>query len=62
MSNRANEISNSINENQNDKITKLLSKKFDEQHNNFKDERICYNCDKKKHITKKCLKFKQRNS
>ena len=36
-------------------------KETDEQNNSFKDARICYNCDEKKHITSKCLKLKQEN-
>ena len=62
MSNRINQINNSINENRNDEIAKLLLKRTDEQNNDFKDERIYYNCDEKKHITSKCFKLKQKNS
>ena len=53
---------NSIDEDQNDEIVRLLLKGIDEQNSDFKDERICYNCDEKKHITSKCLKLKQENS
>ena len=61
MLNRANQTDNSINENRNDEIVKLFLKRIDEQSSDFKNERICYNCDKKRHITSKCLKFKQKN-
>ena len=61
MSNRANQTNNSINENRNDEIAKLFLKETDEQSSNFKDERIYYNCDEKKHITNKCFKLKQKN-
>ena len=61
MSNRSNQTGNLINENRSDKIAKLFLKKTDKQNSNFKDERIYYNCDKKKHIINKCLKFKQKN-
>ena len=62
MFDRADQTNNSIDENQNDEIARLFLKEIDEQSNDFKDERICYNYDKKKHITSKCLKFKQENS
>ena len=62
MSNRANQTDNSINEDRNNEIARLFLKKIDEQNSNFKDEKICYNCDEKKHITSKYLKFKQKNS
>ena len=62
MFDQTDQINNSIDENRNDKIARLFLKEADEQNNNFKDERICYNCDKKKHITSKCFKFKQKNS
>ena len=51
-----------MNENQNDKITELLLKEIDEQNNDFKDEKVCYKYDEKRHITSKYLKFKQKNS
>ena len=60
--NQSNQINNLINENRNDEIAKLFLKKIDEQNNNFKNKKICYNCDEKKHITSKCLKLKQKNS
>ena len=53
---------NSISENRNDEIVKLFLKEADEQNSNFKDERICYNCDEKRHIASKCSKSKQKNS
>ena len=56
-----NQTNNSINENRNDEIARLFLKKVDEQNNNFKDEKICYNYDEKKHITSKYFKFKQKN-
>ena len=62
MSNRSNQTNNSINKNRNDKIVKFFLKKTDEQSSNFKDERICYNCDEKEYISSKCLKFKQKKS
>ena len=55
------QTNNSIDENRNDEIAKLFLKKTDKQNNDFKDEKICYNCDKKEHITSKCFKFKQKN-
>ena len=58
----ADQIDNSIDEDRNDKIARLFLKEADEQSNDFKNERICYNCDEKKHIASKCLKFKQENS
>ena len=61
MSNRTNQTDNSISENQNDKIAKLSLKGADEQSSNFKDEKICYNCDEKKYIASKCFKLKQKN-
>ena len=61
MLDRADQISNSIDENRNDEIARLFLKEINEQNNEFKDERICYNCDKKRHITSKCLKLKQKN-
>ena len=60
--NRSNQANNSINENRNNKIARLLLKRIDEQNNNFKNEKICYNCDEKKHITSKCFKLRQKNS
>ena len=62
MSNRINQIDNSINENRNDKIVRLLPKEIDEQSNDFKNEKIYYNCDEKKYITSKYLKLKQESS
>ena len=62
MLDRADQISNSIDENRNDEIARLFLKETDEQSSDFKDERICYNCGEKKHITNKCLKLKQKNS
>ena len=62
MFDRANQADNSIDENWNDEITRLFLKEADEQNSDFKDEKICYNCDEKKHITSKCLKSKQKNS
>ena len=62
MSNRTNQTDNSINKDRNDEIVKLFLKEVDEQNNDFKDEKICYNCDEKEYITSKCLKFKQKNS
>ena len=59
---RADQTSNSIDEDRNDEIAKLFLKETDEQSNDFKDERICYNCGEKKHIVNKCLKPKQKNS
>ena len=61
MSNRINQINNSISEDQNDEIARLFLKEIDEQNNDFKDERICYNYDEKRHTINKCLKFKQEN-
>ena len=58
MFNRADQTDNSIDENRNDEITRLFLKRIDEQSSDFKDERICYNCDEKKHITSKCFKLK----
>ena len=62
MLDRADQTDNSIDEDQNDEIARLFLKRADEQSSDFKDERICYNCDEKKHITNKCLKSKQKNS
>ena len=62
MFDRTNQTNNSIDKNRNDEIAKLFLKGVDEQNSNFKDEKICYNCDEKKHITSKCLKSKQKNS
>ena len=59
---QTNQTDNSIDKNRNDEIAKLFLKKTDEQSSNFKDEKICYNCDEKKHIASKCLKSKQENS
>ena len=61
MLDRADQADNSIDEDQNDEIARLFLKKIDKQNNDFKDERICYNCDEKRHITNKCFKFKQKN-
>ena len=41
-------------------MTKLFLKEIDEHDNDFKNEKIYYNCDKKKYITSKCFKFKQK--
>ena len=62
MFDRADQISNSIDESRNDEIAKLSLREADEQSSDFKDEKICYNCSEKRHITSKCLKFKQKNS
>ena len=62
MFNRANQTDNSIDEDRNDEIARLFLKEIDEQSSDFKNEKICYNCDEKKHITSKCLKLKQKNS
>ena len=62
MFNRTNQTDNSIDEDRNDEIAKLFLKEIDEQSNNFKNERICYNCGEKKYIASKCFKFKQKNS
>ena len=59
--NRLNQTNNLINESRNDEIARLFLKETDDQSNDFKNEKICYNCGKKKHITSKCLKFKQKN-
>ena len=59
---RTNQTDNSIDKNRNNEIAKLFLKKTDEQSSDFKDERICYNCGEKRHITSKCLKLKQENS
>ena len=62
MLDRANQTNNSIDENRNDEIVRLFLKEVDEQSSDFKDEKICYNYDKKRHIASKCFKFKQKNS
>ena len=62
MSSQANQTDNLINEDRNDEIARLFLKEVDEQNNDFKDKRVCYNCDEKEHITSKCFKFKQKNS
>ena len=62
MFDRANQTNNSIDKDRNDEITKLFLKETDEQNSDFKNERICYNCGEKKHITSKCFKLKQKNS
>ena len=62
MFDRINQTNNSIDENRNDEIAKLFLKEADEQSSDFKDEKICYNCDEKRHITSKCFKLKQKNS
>ena len=59
---RTDQASNSIDESRNDEIARLFLKGADEQNNDFKDERIYYNCGEKRHITSKCLKLKQENS
>ena len=59
---RTDQTDNSIDEDHNDEIAKLFLKKTDEQSSDFKNERIYYNCDKKRHIINKCLKLKQKNS
>ena len=48
MFDRTDQADNSIDENQNNEIAKLFLKKIDEQSNDFKDEKVCYNCDEKK--------------
>ena len=60
--NRTNQINNLISESRSDEIVKLFLKEIDEQSSDFKNKRICYNYDEKKHITNKCFKFKQKNS
>ena len=55
------QTSNSIDEDRNDEIARLFLKEADEQSNDFKNEKIYYNCGEKKHITSKCLKLKQEN-
>ena len=62
MLDRADQTDNSIDEDRNNEIARLFLKKADEQSNDFKNERICYNCGEKRHITSKCLKLKQENS
>ena len=62
MLDRTNQTSNSIDEDRNDKIAKLFLKETDEQSSDSKNERICYNCNEKRHIASKCLKLKQENS
>ena len=59
--NWSNQINNSINENRSDEIIKLFLKEADEQNNDFKNKRICYNCGEKRHITSKCFKLKQKS-
>ena len=61
MLDRADQANNSIDEDQNDEIARLLLKGTDEQNSDFKDERICYNYGEKEHITSKCFKLKQEN-
>ena len=56
-----NQTDNSIDENRNDKIARLFLKETDKQNNDFKDERVCYNCGEKRQITSKCFKLKQKN-
>ena len=58
MLNRTNQTDNLIDENRNDEIVRLFLKRIDEQNSDFKDEKVCYNCDEKKHITNKCFKLK----
>ena len=62
MLDRADQTDNSIDEDRNDEIARLFLREADEQNSNFKDERICYNCDEKRHIASKCFKSKQENS
>ena len=62
MFNRADQTDNSIDEDRNNEITKLFLKGTDEQSSDFKNKKICYNCDEKKHIASKYLKLKQENS
>ena len=62
MLDRTNQTGNSINEDRNNEIVKLFLKETDEQNSDFKDKRICYNCDEKEHIASKCFKLKQENS
>ena len=59
---RTDQINNSINKNQNNEIARLFPKETDKQNNDFKDERICYNYNEKRHITRKCVTLKQENS
>ena len=61
MSNQTNKIDNSISKNRSNEIAKLFLRQTDEQSNDFKNKKICYNCDKKKHIINKCFTFKQKN-
>ena len=61
MTNQLNQANNSINEDQSDEIARLFLKKIDEQSSDFKNEKVCYNCGEKKHITNKCFKFRQKN-
>ena len=60
MSNRLNQTNNSINESRKNKIAKLFLKENNQQNNDFKNEKPYYNCDEKKHITKKYFKFKEK--
>ena len=43
------------------KIIHLFLRIADEMNNDLKNDRNCYNCEKKKHIAKNCLEFKQNN-
>ena len=61
MLDQTDQAGNSIDEDRNDEIVKLLLKEADEQSNDFKNEKICYNCGEKGHIASKCLKLKQKN-
>ena len=61
MLDRTNQTDNSIDEDRNDEIARLSLKEADEQSSDFKDKRVCYNCDEKRHIASKCLKLKQEN-
>ena len=44
------------------KLQNYFLKETDEQNSDFKDEKVCYNCNEKKHIINKCFKLKQENS
>ena len=58
MLDRADQTDNSIDKDRNDEIARLFLKGIDEQSNDSKDEKVCYNCDEKEHIASKCSKLK----
>ena len=62
MFDRTDQAGNSIDEDRNDEIARLLLRGAGEQSSDSKDERVYYNCGEKGHIASKCLKFKQENS